>query len=113
MRNRSPTLLFSPSHPPQSRPTSLTALRLRKLRRLPDELLGDGQPLHDVHLNGLLAAQKLDPLGDLEAEAAVELEVDRVAAFEVAGAVFDVGLVAFQYFLTLVNVKASYSLILL
>ena len=110
MRNRSPPL-FSPSHPPQDRPTSLTALRLRKLRRLPDKLLRDGQPLHDVHLNGLLAAQELDPLGDLEAEAAVEFEVDRVAAFEVAGAIFRVGLMVFQYILTPVNVKASYSLV--
>ena len=82
-------------HPPQARLTSLTALHLGKLRRLPDELLGDGQPRHDVHLDGLLAAQELDPLGDLEAEAAVEFEVERVAAFEVAGAVFDVGLVGF------------------
>ena len=83
--------------PPQARLTSLAALHLGKLRRLPDELPGDGQPRHDVHLDGLLAAQELDPLGDLEAEAAVEFEVERVAAFEVAGAVFDVGLVGFFF----------------
>ena len=99
MRNRYlPPLFVSPSHPRQNRPTSLTALRLRELRRLPDKLLGDGQSLHDVHFNGLFAAQELDPLGGMAAEAAVEFEGDRVADFEVAGAVFDVGLVGFQYF---------------
>ena len=96
MRNRPLPLLLS-VHPPQTRLTSLSALHLHKLRRLPDKLLGDGQPLHDVHLNGLLAAQELDPLDDPEAEAAVEFEVERVAAFEVAGAVLGVGLVCFQY----------------
>ena len=80
-----------------TRPTSLAALHLGETRRLPDELLGDGQPLHDVHLDGLFAAQELDPLGDPEAEAAVELEVERVAAFEVAGAVLGVGLVGFFF----------------
>lgn len=63
--------------------------------RLPHELpRGDGwrRARHDVHVDGLLAAQELDARRDAEAEAAVELQVDRVAGLEVAGAVFHVGL---------------------
>ena len=96
MRNRPPTFLRSPLRIAPF--TSLTALHLGKLRGLPDKLLGDGQPLHDVQLNGLLAAQELDPLSDLETQAAIEFEVERIAAFEVAGAVFDIGLVVFEKF---------------
>ena len=71
---------------------SLPALRLRKLRRLPSKLLRDRQPDHDVQSDGLLAAQELDLLRHLEPESAVEFQVEDVAAFEVADAVFDIGL---------------------
>ena len=83
-----PTRRFPPSL------ALLTTLGLRKLRSLAHELLRDWQSGHDVQLDGLLAAQELDLFGHLESESAVEFQIERVAAFEVAGTVFHVRLVA-------------------
>lgn len=77
---------------PSSTKTLLPTLRLRKLRRLSHKLLRNWQPEHNVQLDGLLAAQELDLLGHLETESTVEFQIERVAAFEVADAVFDIGL---------------------
>lgn len=76
--------------PPQQR--SLPTLRLRKPRRLSNELLRNGQSDHDIQLDGLLTAQELDLLDHLETESTVEFQIERIAAFEVADAVFDIGL---------------------
>ena len=84
----SPTHLLT--HLPTYCPPSLHSLC--KLRRLTNKLPRDRQSRHDVQLNGFFAAQEPDFLRRLEAEAAVEFEVARVAAFEVGGAVFGVGL---------------------
>ena len=65
---------------------------LRELGSLADELLRDWLPDHDVQLDGLLAAQEHDLLRHLEAETTVEFQVENVAAFEVADAVFEIGL---------------------
>ena len=88
----SPThsLTHPPTHSPTYRPPSLHSLC--KLRRLTNKLPRDRHSRHDVQLNGFFAAQEPDFLRRLEAEAAVEFEVARVAAFEVGGAVFGVGL---------------------
>ena len=77
---------------PSSATTSLPTFRLCKLRCLSHKLLRNWQPEHDVQLDGLLAAQELDLLGHLETESTVEFQIERVAAFEVADAVFDIGL---------------------
>ena len=89
-----PTLLLRPKKEKKKKRKrdSFPALPLRKLIRLADELLRDGQPGHGVHGHRPLAAQELDRLGGPEAEPVVELEVQGVAAFEVGGAVFGVGL---------------------
>lgn len=65
---------------------------LRKFRSLSNQLLHDGQSDHDIQLNRLLAAQELDFLSHLKPESTVEFEIEDVAAFEVADAVFDIGL---------------------
>ena len=65
---------------------------LRELGRLPDELLRNRQPGHDVQLDGRPAAHEPDRLGHAEPEPAVQFQVEGVAAFEVADAVFHVGL---------------------
>ena len=88
--NRQDSLTHSLTHSPTYRRPSLH--RLRKLRRLTNKLPRDRHSRHDVQLNGFFAAQEPDFLRRLEAEAAVESEVARVAAFEVGGAVFGVGL---------------------
>lgn len=72
--------------------SSLATLLLRKLGSLANKLLRNGKPGHDVQLDRLLAAQELDLLGHLEPESTVEFQVEDVAAFEVADAVFQVGL---------------------
>ncbi len=84
------------STPLPSARTSLPTLMLRELGSLADKLLRDGLPDHDVQLNGLLAAQELDLLGHLEPETAVEFQIENVAAFEVADAVFEIGLKKFH-----------------
>lgn len=83
-----------PSLFPFSATISLPPLTPREPGRLPHELPRDRHSGHDVHLDGLPAAQEPDLLDGAEAEAAVEVQVEDVAAFEVAGAVLDVGLVS-------------------
>lgn len=65
---------------------------LDKGRSLPGELLCNRQSDHDIHLHRLFAAQKMNLLNHLETEAAVELEIERTAALQVADAVFDISL---------------------
>ena len=93
----------TPLHPLLSATPSLPSLMLGKLRSLPNKLLRDWQSNHDIQLDGLLAAQELDLLGHLEPESTVEFQVEDVAAFEVADAVFHIGL------MFLVNTETPFS----
>lgn len=85
----SPPLPLSITPPPLHSPPTFPPLsRSHKPIRLPNKLPRNRQPGHNVQLDGLLTAQELDFLNEPEAEAGVEFEIEDIAAFEIADAVF-------------------------
>ena len=63
-----------------------------ELRSLSCELLRYGKPCHNIQLDWLFATHEIDFLNQLEPKPLVQLEIARVAALEVADAVFHIGL---------------------